>query len=148
MNRERFLGHIEQCLREASPPSAPERYRPREAPPRRELVERFTAEAEAVGAKVYRVASLQDARREAVNLLRERGVRRVIRSVRPELVGVRIDTGLAALDIEVRLAEHGPNGEGADELRADAFDADAGITTADFGIASTGTLVLLTAPGN
>ncbi len=147
MNRERFLARLERSLRDAPVSPVPKACRPGEAPPRRELVERFAKEAREVGAVVYRVPSLQEARREILKVLSERGVRRVIRAAAPELVEMRIDAGLTASEIDVTVAELDEKGGGADELRAAAFDADAGITTADYGVASTGTLALLSAPG-
>jgi L-lactate dehydrogenase complex protein LldG len=147
VNRERFLGRLGRRLRDAPALPEGEPYRPREAPPRRELVERFTKEAEAVGAAVYVVSSLQEARREILKVLTGRGVSRVIREASPELLRMRLDTGLIATEINVTVAELDAKGQGAKRLRTAAFEAGAGITTADFGIASTGTLALLAAPG-
>lgn len=145
MNRERFLGRLRRALGDAPEPPIPEAYRSREAPPRPHLVERFAQEAKAVGAGVHVVPSLQEARRGILKVLTGRGVRRVIREASPELLRMRLDTGLVATEIESTVAEPDPRAAG--ELRAAAFAADAGITTADFGVASTGTLALLATPG-
>ncbi len=89
---------------------------------------------------------------EAVEVIRDicvdSGARSVLKSVEePLLASERLDDALAAAGMDVRAMVR-PEGTGAEvekamgELRSRVFEADVGITGADYGIAETGTVVL------
>jgi L-lactate dehydrogenase complex protein LldG len=98
-----------------------------------ERAERFAATLAKVGGVVERVADFAQAAQRARDMLAAANVRTLARSDAPELAGV-----CAGLPSTTRvLAVDAPR----DELLA----ADAGLTTAQWGIAETGTLVLVSA---
>ncbi len=144
MERENFLARVRASLGDLEPPEAPPRYRPPPAPDRARLIELLIREHEAVGGVAYRVASPEDARRKVVEILTECEARKVIRGDTSLIRDLDLDAELAASGTELTIAEPGtPN----DALRTSAFEADAGVTSVDFGVAETGTLALLAAPG-
>lgn len=127
--REEILGAVRANLRTAARPELPGTRTPF-ALLERERVERFFALLARVGARGESVAEPSAAARRVTELLAERQVRRLIVSDAPELAPLA-----AALPPDlVRLAPDAP--------RAELFAADAGLTTAQWGIAETGTLVL------
>ncbi len=89
------------------------------------LIERFTREAEAVGAKVYRAADAEEARRVVAAICRTKKARLVVKSKSMVTVAVA-----------------------RDKLRDSFLKADIGITGGNILIADTGTLVLVTNEGN
>lgn len=131
--RSAILSRIRQALRGAPevprPPEGPlptsARYR---AEVEGDLVGRFVREAEAVGVRVHR-SSGGELVQTVAEILRATGVRRVgvagnVQALIPPLRAV----GFAVGGVEV------------------ARDADAGVTAADWGLAETGSLVLLSGP--
>lgn len=142
MERETFLDRVRTCLERgggALPRPAP--HRPPAPPPRDERVERFVRELEAVGGVVHRAASASEAREAILGLLHQSSARRVIRDASPILEELALDgfeVTVADFDDE---ASRGP-------LRDAAFAADVGVTSADFGVAETGTLALLARRGH
>jgi L-lactate dehydrogenase complex protein LldG len=127
--RDAILGAVRANLRGAARPELPEA-RTRFALSEAERLTRFCALLERVGARGEVVADARAAARRVAELLAERGVRGLIVSDAPELetLVATLPSGL------VRLAPDAP--------RAALFAADAGLTTAQWGIAETGTLVL------
>jgi L-lactate dehydrogenase complex protein LldG len=111
------------------------------APPQGTPAERFCVELEAVSGKAYRAKDLQEASRIVMDLLREKGIGQVASWDTPLL---RILEGAVS-------AEHGEAGWLWGPSRAENFDAlktiEIGVTEADFGLAASGTLVLLAGLG-
>ncbi len=149
MDRASFLARVRagvaQGAAETMPP-APEPYRPPTPPDGDELIERLVRELESVDGVVHRVASPSAARRAVLALLRERDARRVVVGQTRRLAALELTDALADAGIEVTVAAL----DGAatrEQLRAAAFEADAGITSVDVGVAETGTLALLARPG-
>ncbi len=142
------LGDLEPARRAggAQPEPAPAPYRPPAPPPRAEMVELLIREHEAVGGVAVRVRSAAEACRHVVAILADLDTRQVIRGDTPRLRELELDAELASAGIGVTIAG-AEAAENRDALRQAAFAADAGITSVDFGVAETGTLALLAAPG-
>jgi L-lactate dehydrogenase complex protein LldG len=156
--REEFLGRVRAEMRRAPAlfpaATAPRPARPGEAAEliRREMAERwpealdrFRREFERVGGVFHRVASLGEAPAAIEAIARERGVRSVV-SWAPSALG--LDLG-AALGARLEVATAPPGGGEAARLahRAAAAAAGLGVTGADWAIAETGTLVLVSGGG-
>ncbi len=144
MDRDDFLARVRRSLGDLEPAARPAAYRPPPAPDREELIELLIAEHEAVGGVGYRAETSDEARRQVVTILAERGTRRAIRGDTPLIRGLALDAELESAGVELTIA--GPDAD-REELRAAAFAAGAGVTSADFGVAETGTLALLAVPG-
>ncbi len=146
MNRDDFLARVRHSLGDLESPEVPAAYRPPPAPSREELTERLIREHQAVGGVAYRVRSPEEARRQIIAILAERGVRKVIRGDTPMIRDLALDAELTSSGVEVTVAG-ADAARDRDALRAAAFAADAGVTSVDYGVAETGTLALLAAPG-
>ena len=144
MKRDDFLARVRGSLGDLQPMDAPPPYRPPPAPARAELVDLLIGEQKAVGGIGHRATSRDDARRQVIRILKGRGTRRVIRGDTPLLRELDLDAGLEAEGVEVTVAAAGSDRQ---SLRDAAFAADVGITAADYGVAESGTLALLAAPG-
>lgn len=117
---------------------------------RHDLTTLFVREATAAGATVRHAATPADARREILEILGEHGARHVIRGATSALEKLHLDDALEGAGLEVTVArlDDETTGETTPEaLRATAFAADVGLTTADLAVAETGTLALLARPG-
>src|SRR5688572_26898385 len=123
-----ILARVAAELRGAERPPLPPLYRGQPIP-LAERVERFTSTLERVGGHVHRVSSLQRARDVAHALLHEAGVTRLLVSDAPEARALA--AGLAGIELLV-----------PSDARERLFTAGAGLSTAQWGIAETGTLVL------
>lgn len=106
------------------------------------LVERFLLEAAKAGASAERVASLEQARNRIVEVARENHVRVVLRSESPLFDEMLVDASLAAQGMEVFMATE------FDPFAERAQSAGLGLTDADYALADTGTLVILSRPGH
>ncbi len=119
---------------------------PAATPDRREsvaaMVERFLVEATRVGASAERVASLEQARNRIVEIARQHQVQAVVRSESPLFDEMLVDASLAAQGMEVFVATE------LEPFAERAQSAGLGLTDADFGLADSGTLVLLSRPGH
>ena len=144
MDRDVFLDRIRQSLTAPGPkpPAAPAPYRPPTPPSRDQRVEILCRELEQAGGVPHRVETLAAARDEVLKTLDQAGARRVIRGDTPSIRRLELDTALAERGIASKAASFSDR----DDWRDTAFQADAGVTSVDFGIAETGTLALLTAP--
>jgi L-lactate dehydrogenase complex protein LldG len=101
-------------------------------------VSRFAAELSAAGG-VCRVVSDRSAAGSAVlEMVRDKAAKRVFVGSGPVI---------DALDLQRQLRDSGVDVSGADAGREALFAADVGVTGVDYLIAETGSLVLLTAPG-
>ncbi len=144
MERADFLARVRASLGDLETPERPEPYRPPPARSRAKMTERLIRELEGVGGSGSVTGSAEEARRRVVEILTERGARKVIRGDTPLIEKLDLDADLERSGIEVTVA--GPEAD-REQLRQAAFAADAGISSADFGLAETGTLALLHAPG-
>ncbi len=154
MNRDDFLARVRRSMGELELPGGaecgqtqrqPETYRPPPAPGRAEMTSLLIRELEAAGGAAYRAASPAKARQRVLEILTERGARKVIRGDTTLARELDLDAELERSGVEVTVA--GLAAATPDQLRCAAFEADAGVTCADFAVAETGTLALLAAPG-
>jgi len=122
--RDQILRSIREHLAASAPP-APVRLVPRPPSPAddSDLVARFTSQLEAAGAQWTLVRGEAEAARALRRVLADAGAKRVAGS----------DAPLVTRLLPERLV---------DLSRDDLFSCDAGVTTAQWGIAETGTLVL------
>jgi L-lactate utilization protein LutC len=126
--RDAILARVMAGLRDARVPAAEDRALPPLSIPASERFERFRARLESVGGRVQRVANVAAARAAVAEIVRASGARRLFLSDAPLVE--RVAEGLML----PRASAQSP--------RAELFEAELGITTAQWGIAETGTLVL------
>jgi len=111
-----------------------------------EMVEGFVRELEAVDGVVYRASSLEEARARIQEIVAQRDIHSVVRANTAFDRELEIDAALADSGVEVMVGDL--RGVSTRERMRDAeFDADAGITSVDYGVAETGTLAVLARPG-
>ena len=114
---------------------------PRESAPIEDPPARFIEELEALGGHGKRVENLEGAREYVISLARERGAERLIRWDVEELEEIGVDGPLAEAGVEVTLWRD------LEDFREVAARADIGLSTAEWAIADTGSLVLTSGPG-
>ena len=114
---------------------------PRESAPIEDPPARFIEELEALGGHGKRVETLEEAREYVLSLARERGAERLIRWDVEELEALGVDGPLAEAGVEVALWRD------LEDFREVAARADIGLSTAEWAIADTGSLVLTSGPG-
>lgn len=146
--RAEFLANIRRRTRpgEYRPTLAPDSvWTPREPGPRPERIEdlpaRFMEELEAVGGHGFRAADEEEARGYVVDLARERSAELLVRWDDEELDALGVDGPLSACGAEVVVWR------GLSDFREVTARADIGLSTADWAIAETGSLVLSSGPG-
>jgi L-lactate dehydrogenase complex protein LldG len=110
--------------------------RPIEDPPAR-----FIEELEALGGHGKRVESLEEAREYVLDLAREREAKLLLRWDVDELEDLGVDAPLSETGVEVAVWRD------LADFREIAGKADMGLSTAEWAIAETGTLVLEGGPG-
>jgi L-lactate dehydrogenase complex protein LldG len=106
----------------------------------------MTRELAAVGGVVHRARSASEARQHIANILGKARARRVVRTRAPLLEELDLGLLLSEVGVEVTVCELTP-GTSRETIREAEFSAEAGLTAADYGVADTGTLALLTRPG-
>lgn len=131
-DRESMLAALRDGLRGSTAPPLPP-VLPSPELPEKDRAERFITMLRQVGGACELVKDLAAAGRRVAELLAAAGVRSLAVSDAPELSSV-----LAALPPTIRV--HGP-----DQDRTTLLAADCGLSTAQAGIAETGTLVLVAA---
>ncbi len=114
---------------------------PRESAPIEDPPARFIEELEALGGHGKRVENLEGAREYVLSLARERGAKRLIRWDVEELEALGVDEPLKEAGVEVTLWRD------LEDFREVAATADIGLSTAEWAIADTGSLVLTSGPG-
>jgi L-lactate utilization protein LutC len=114
---------------------------PRESAPIEDPPARFIEELEALGGHGKRVESLEEAREYVLSLARERGAKLLVRWDVEELEALGVDGPLAEAGVEVALWRD------LEDFREVAARADIGLSTAEWAIADTGSLVLTSGPG-
>jgi L-lactate dehydrogenase complex protein LldG len=114
---------------------------PRESEPIKDPPARFIEELEALGGHGKRVENLDQAREYVLELAREREAKLLLRWDVDELEELRVDEPLGKAGVEVAVWR------GLADFRDIAGKADIGLSTAEWAIAETGTLVLEGGPG-
>jgi L-lactate dehydrogenase complex protein LldG len=104
------------------------------------LAARFQAALEMAGGKFYSAADSEDAARLVCDIVQERGVRSVIAWNHP-LLGMA-GAALQLAGINVSLSERAAGRE-RDSVRQATIASDVGLTSCDYAIAETGTLLML-----
>lgn len=102
---------------------------------------RFLEELEALGGYGKRVETLEEAREYVLGLARERDARLLVRWDVEELEELGVDEPLEEAGVEVAVWRE------LEEFREVAGQADIGLSTAEWAIAETGSLVLTGGPG-
>lgn len=149
MDEKAFLGNVASRL-ESSPGSGRvmtrPHYRPPPAPSQKEMSDRLVREIEKIGGIVCRVNSPAEARSRILALLEEKGARRVVRANTALIENLELDASLEAAGVEVTVGALQDDTQRS-SIREVEFSADCGITSADYGVAETGTLALVAGPG-
>lgn len=147
-DRAEFLEKIRHRTRSGryKPTHAPDvAWTPKSEPARREEIEdpptRFLEELEALGGYGRRVSSLEEAREYVVSLARERGAKLLVRWDVEELDRLGVDDPLKEAGVEVVVWRD------LGDFREVTARADVGLSTAEWAIAETGSLVLTSGPG-
>jgi L-lactate dehydrogenase complex protein LldG len=97
-----------------------------------------------VGGIVHRVSSLEDARVNIAKVFRGLQARNIIRTGAPIFEEMKLDRALFEAGVGFRVCDL--KADSREAIRDAAFSAPAGLTAVDFGVAETGTLVLLAGP--
>ena len=146
--RAEFLGNIRRRTRPGEYRStlAPDSvWTPKEPAPQPERIDdppaRFLRELEAVGGHGFRAAGKEEARGYVVDLARERGAKLLVRWDDEELNALGADGPLSKAGVEVVVWRE------LSDFREVTARADVGLSTADWAIAETGSLVLSSGPG-
>lgn len=153
MDRNAFLNRIAERLGRPRVLSAPRRdvvgvpefYRaaPLGEGGTRDLTERFRVELEAVGGEVLIAPDLPAVHERLAEVLSRFGAERCVAWARAEFTGWELSRFF-----DGKLAAFGDPGlDGEEAFRRAALAADVGLTTVDFAVANTGTLVVSAAAG-
>ena len=147
-NREEFLKSIRHRTRTGKykPTHAPDiawtsKGEPRESEPIQDLPSRFLEELEALEGRGERTGSMEEARDYVLSLAREKGAKLLVRWDDEELEALGVDDPLKEAGVEVAVWRD------LDDFREVAGGADIGLTTAEWAVAETGSLVLTGRPG-
>ena len=122
----------------------PKEGEPRESPPIEDPPARFLEELDALGGHGKRAESLEEAREYVLSVARERGAKSLVRWDVEELEELGVDGPLEEAGVEVVVWRDLEDSEGFKEATA---RADIGLSTAEWAIADTGSLVLTSGPG-
>ena len=143
MHQDAFLARLRS--HRAVPSTEPRVESP--APPKlteRELADRLAMELEAVGGVVRRAGSLGEARRQLIETLRSAAVRRLVKTRAPVLEEIDLDRAFFEAGIESTVCD--ARVDAREDIRESAFSSAVGLTGVNYGVAETGTLVLLARP--
>ena len=147
-DRARFLESIRHRTQIAGykPTHAPDvawtlKGEPREKEPIEDPPERFLEELEAVGGHGKRVRSLEEAREYVLFLAQKKGAKLLVRWDDEELERLGVDGPLEEAGVEVAVWRNQA------DFREVTARADIGLSTAEWAIAETGSLVLTSEPG-
>jgi L-lactate utilization protein LutC len=114
---------------------------PRESAPIEDPPARFIEELETLGGHGKRVETLEEAREYVLSLAQERAAKLLIRWDVEELETLGVDDPLEEAGVEVAVWRD------LDDFREVAARADIGLSTAEWAIADTASLVLTSGPG-
>jgi L-lactate dehydrogenase complex protein LldG len=145
-DRAEFLESIRHRSGRYKPTHAPDvawtpKGEPRESPPIDDPPARFVEELEALGGHGKRVESMEEAREYVLSLASERSAKLLVRWDVEELEELGVDDPLKEAGVEVAVWRD------LEDFREVAAGADIGLSTAEWAIAETGTLVLTGGPG-
>jgi L-lactate utilization protein LutC len=147
-NREEFLKSIRHRTRTGKykPTHAPDiawtsKGEPHEREPIQDPPARFLEELEALEGRGERTGSMEEVRDYVLSLAREKGAKLLVRWDDEELEALGVDDPLKEAGVEVAVWW------GLDDFREVAGGADIGLTTAEWAVAETGSLVLTSGPG-
>jgi L-lactate dehydrogenase complex protein LldG len=145
-DREEFLELVRHRAGRYKPTHAPDvawtrEDGPRESPQIEDPPARFIEELEALGGHGKRVESVEEAREYILALARERDAKLLLRWDVEELEELGVDDPLREAGVEVAVWRD------LEDFRDVAARADIGLSTAEWAIAETGTLVLTGGPG-
>jgi L-lactate dehydrogenase complex protein LldG len=147
MDQATFLARLRSSRAELSEGETPAEAPSPESPvSEQELADRLARELEAVEGAVHRAGSLAEARERIVDILRAARARRLVRTRSSVLDEIDLDRALFEAGIESTVCDLRDGGSRTAIREAD-FNAEAGLTGVDYGVAETGTLVLLSRPG-
>lgn len=145
--QEEFLGKIASRLRRlrlTQEPRQPYRGAPefwnRYDGSEEDNLQRFTRNFEAAGGYVIRADSLRDAGRFMMEKALELKAKRILRHDRPALTDLGLEASLPEAEVQVW------NRETSGDWKARAAEADIGIIMADYAVAYTGSIVILSGP--
>ncbi len=112
-----------------------------------DLVERFGSEVNAVGGQTFVVPDIQATRRQLSELLADANAKSAVCWQHPLLDRIELAELLSAT--EISLLDHALLSKmPEDERRENLLRCDVGITSCDFAIAETGTLMMCSQPGH
>lgn len=147
-NRIRFLESIRHRMQVTryKPTHAPDvawtsKGEPREKEPIEDPPERFLEEFEAIGGHGKRVRSLEETREYILSLAQEKAAKLLVRWDEEELGRLGVDGPLEEAGVEVAVWRD------LADFREVTARADIGLSTAEWAIAETGSLVLTSGPG-
>ena len=147
-NRAKFLESIRHRTRggKYQHTRAPDvAFTPKDEPREGERIEdrpaRFVEELERLGGHGRRVGSLEEAREYVLDLARERDAKLLLRWDVEELEELGVDEPLRKAGVEVTVWRD------LEDFREVAGRADIGLSTAEWAVAETGSLVLTSGPG-
>ena len=145
-DRAEFLESIRQRTGRYKPTRAPDvAFTLKAEPCEGEQIEaspvRFLEELEALGGYGRRVESLEEAREYIIALAKERGAKLLVRWDVEDLEELGVDGPLGEAGVEVAVWRD------LEDFREVAGRADIGLSTAEWAIAETGSLVLTSGPG-
>jgi L-lactate dehydrogenase complex protein LldG len=140
-DRAEFLESIRHRTGRYKPTNAPDvawtpKEEPRESPPIEDPPARFVEELEALGGHGMRVESMEEAREYVLDLARERGAKLLLRWDVEELAELGVDEPLREAGVEVAVWRD------LEDFKDVAARADIGLSTAEWAIAETGSLIL------
>ena len=140
-DRAEFLESIRHRTGRYKPTNAPDvawtpKEEPRESPPIEDPPARFVEELEALGGHGLRVESMEEAREYVLELARERGAKLLLRWDVEELAELGVDEPLREAGFEVAVWRD------LEDFKDVAARADIGLSTAEWAIAETGSLIL------
>ncbi|GMK38026.1 lactate utilization protein C [Paenibacillus sp. CCS19] len=107
--------------------------------PVEERIERFGANFKAAGGHVARLATFEEAKQFIANKAAEMSAKYIIRQGQPELEEMKLEDALPEAQISVW------NTDQEENWRARAAEADFGIVVADYAVAYTGSITVLSA---
>jgi L-lactate dehydrogenase complex protein LldG len=110
------------------------------------LSERLARELEKVDSVVHRASSTEEARQAVSRILRECDAKRVVLGNTPLVSNLDLESVVKGAGAEPMVCDLRQEGS-TERIREEELVADVGLTSADYGIAETGTLALLAAPG-
>jgi len=110
------------------------------------LDEEFERQLVAAGGQLHRVKGAIETRRAMRRLLESRGFRRAAVTGQPLLRKLDLFGMLRGMRLSPVQVQGNPSGSSPKTIRSQLVKADVGITAAEYGLASTGTVVLAASP--